>query len=119
MKKIISLIAVLALTVICLTACGEPQKSEYDEGYDAGFEKGYGAGYEEGQADGSVVEESAVEYVRERSDFLPEEAVAIIEAYQAGKPYWNDGSSPSQDDYLEAVGSLVYFCDYFFSREYN
>lgn len=124
MKKIISLIAVLALTVICLTACGlEPYKSDYDEGYDYGYdygyERGYEDGYEEGKLDGSVLEEEGIHYAREHSGWSPEEAMYIIDAYQNDKPFWKDGSPPSHKDYLEAIESLIYFYDYFFSAKYN
>ena len=127
MRKILTFVVVFAITM-GLSACSlDPYKSDYDEGYDFGYEVGYDYGYErgyedgydEGKLDGSALEEEGIHYAREHSGWSPEEAMYVIEAYQTGKSCWKDGSLPSHEEYLDAIESLIYFYDYFYSVKYN
>lgn len=127
MKKIAAIIT-LVFFAISLSACGlKPYESDYDEGYEYGYEYGYERGYEsgfedgysEGQMDGSAIEYEGIYYAVDNSGWSPEEAMIIIDAYQNGKPFWGDGSLPSHKDYLDAINSLIYFYDYFYSAKYR
>ena len=49
MKKIIAMIAILAILFCSLSACG---KGTFEDGYEAGYDKGLKEGYETGYDDG-------------------------------------------------------------------
>ena len=127
-KTIIILVLALSLTLVACDA------KTYDEGYSDGyadakadmayqleeeFFDGYDIGYEDGERDGRWLEEDAVEFVREHCEWHPEEALEVIDAYQNNKPFWQDGSPPSNQDYLDAINSLAYFYEYFYGRHYE
>lgn len=140
MKKLIAMIAISM--VLCLSACSqESYEGIYEEGYSDGYSAakvemeylldeefldGYDWGYEEGYweaekeySDYSWIKEEAEHYAREHSEWSPDEAWMVIEAYQNNEPFHVDGSPPSKEDYLGAIDSLIYFYDYFFSRKYK
>lgn len=127
MKKATAIIAVWI--ILCfLSACSmETYDDGYEDGYSDGYSDaedeeffdGYDIGYDDGKRDGSWLEEDAIDYVREHSDWHPEEAVEVIEAYQNNEPFWRDGSPPSYEEYLDAIDSLIYFYDYFYSVRYK
>lgn len=90
-----------------------------EEGYKEGIESGYETGYEDGSMSDDAVffaEEEATRYARENSDWHPEEAIEIIDAYQNGDPFYEDNSPPSEQDYVDAVDSIVAFYEYFYCR---
>ena len=131
------LVSLAVYTGKCIqTAENEKQKTYhangYYEGYDVGYYDGYDFGYGEGYSDGSdngwidnlegpgrYFEEDARHYAREHSGWTPEEAWMLIEAYQNQEPWYKDGSLPSEQDYLDAINSLIYFYDYFYSKRYD
>ena len=139
MKKFAAIIAVLSL-VLCLSACG---KGYYEDGYADGYADGYSdaesdmqyliedkclewydMGYDDGWVDnideiGRFFEEEAVDFVRDHCEWHPEEAVGIIEAYQNNESFYEDGSHPSRQDYLDAIDSLIYFYEYFYGSYYE
>ena len=147
MKKLTTMIAMLTLA-LCLSACNARSYEEgYADGYNDGysdaefeigclvedeFQDGYEAGYEDGYDDGSVegwinniedpgryFKEEAVHYASEHSEWHPEEAWYIIEAYHNNEPFYENGSPPSKQDYLNAIDSLIYFYEYFYGRHYE
>lgn len=105
------------------------------------YESGYFDGYDDGFADAlssidpldivddidsqylffrtaPELEDNAIYHAREYSDWSPEEAMCVIEAYESGEKYY--GSYPiTEDDYRNAIRSLYYFYDYFYSRCYE
>lgn len=90
-----------------------------DSMYDIGKEDGYETGYKDGAMSDDAIsfsEEEATWYAREKSGWSPEEAMAIIYAYKNGDPFYEDDSPPSENDYLDAVDTLVYFFEYFYCR---
>ena len=135
MKQTAAMLTVLML-VLCLSACSKPT---YEEGYEDGYSDAesdmqylieeeclewYDMGYDDGWVDnigeiGRYFEEEAVDYVREYCEWHPEEAVCIIEAYQNNESFYEDGSPPSRQDYLDAIDSLVYFYNYFYGSYYE
>lgn len=102
----------------------EEYLGRYDSGYDNGYWDGYLEGSREGWIDrledpGRYLEDEAVHYARKYSEWHPEEAMVIIEAYQNNEPLPDENSVPSKQDYLEAIDSLIYFYDYFYSARYE
>lgn len=95
----------------------------YDEGYYAGYDDGNLMGHSEGYDEGfDLVREAewtAVEYAIENCRWCPEEAMSIIDAYENGEAFYEDGAPPSKEDYKEAVRSLYYFYDYFYCGMYD
>ena len=100
----------------------------YDEGYNDGIELGYNEGHHDGiyydweeniDEIGSYFEQEAVYYDKDNGGWHPEEAWEIIEAYQNNEPFYSDGSQPSKQDYMDAINSLIYFYDYFYSERYE
>ena len=134
MKKITVMLVVL-IALCYLSACTqETYEDGYADGYADGFldakfemeyladEKfldGYDIGYSDGQMDVEWLEYEAIHYARQYSEWSPEEAVSIIRAYQNNDPFWRDGSSPRNEEYLDAIESLIYFYDYFFCARYK
>ena len=57
----------------------------------------------------------AEHYAREKSGWNPEEAMGIIEDFENQTAYYND-FIPSVDEYIEAVHSLYYFYEYYYSN---
>lgn len=146
MKRLIAIVASLAL-VICLLSCS--YEGTYDEGYSDGYDDGYSdarfemeclieekyldrydTGYDNGYWDGYLeaeeeysyygwLEDEAIHYAREYSEWSPEEAMELIEAYQNNKHFWQDGSPPSHEEYLDAIESLIRFYEYFYCAMYE
>ena len=131
MRKVAALVVVCFIVMCSLSACS---KETYDDAYEDGYNDGYSDaefemedrlqdwydfGYDEGQMDGHLLEEEAIEYVREHCDFHPEEAMEVIEAYHDNKPFWGDDSPPSHEEYLEAIESLYLFYEYFYCAMYE
>ena len=131
MKKITAMIAVLAVLFCSMSACGpRTYEDAYDEGYNDGYsdaefkmddkcQEWYDFGYDDGQRDGEWLEYKAIHYAREQTGWSPEEAMMIIDAYRNSEPFWEDGYPPSYEDYLDAIDTLMYFYDYFYSRMYK
>jgi hypothetical protein len=94
-------------------------EEEFLDGYDWGYEEGYWEAEKEYSDYGWLLEFDAMHYAREQTGWQPEEAWMIIEAYQNNESYYVDGSSPSEEDYLDAIDTLIYFYDYFFSKMYE
>ena len=145
MKKLIAMI-VISMVLCSLSACTQEY---YEDGYELGYEHGYREGcsdteiemeylldeefidgyhwgYQEGYKEAEIeysdyreLEEKAIRYAREYSEWTPEDALVIIEAYYHNEPFNEDGSPPSKEDYLGAIDSLLYFYDYFYSRKYE
>lgn len=100
----------------------------YDEGYDEGLEIGYDYGHDDGiyydweeniDEIGWYFEEEAIDYAIENGGWHPEEAWMVIEAYQNNASFYQNGSPPTKQDYLDAINSLIYFYDYFYSERYE
>lgn len=147
-KRVLSLFAMLAV-VLCLISCSyngsydEGYSEGYDEGYfdaldvmqyeleleyEYGYEKGYSNGYEEcmeyGWLEnidkfGNYFGREAEHYASRASEWHPEEAWVIIEAYRTGSYVDFCGSVPSWQDYQDAVDSLICFYDYFYGSVYE
>lgn len=86
------------------------------EEYDSGFSEGYRAGF---NSFAWLAEDDAVDYAKSHGGWHPEEAWMIIEAYQNNAPFYSDDSLPSEQDYLDAIQSLIFFYDYFYSAKYE
>lgn len=131
-----SIIMAIMLFGIVLSSCSSKQESSNDElyqdGYDAGYDIGFDEGYEYGRVDGAFfdrddnmaeiacdLEDEAIHYVVEQGYWHPEEACTIIEAYQNNTAYYKNGSSPSKQDYIKAVDSLICFYNYFYCKLYE
>lgn len=138
MKNLYAVFYAVIVLLCCLSSCGgtsiykmEKEAKEealYHSGYDVGYEEGhwdgYDSGYDEGYSYGyedglNEVEWKAISYAKENGGWHPEEAWMIIEAYQNNEPFYSDGSMPSEQDYLDAINSLIYFYDYFYSARYK
>lgn len=138
MKKITAMIAVLAILCCFLSACGQPTYEDgyeeghadgylegYDEGYDEGYEEGYDHGYDYAQYDISIddilaeAEHEASKYASREGNWHPEEAWGVIEAYHNHEPFYENGSPPSYQDYLDAINSMIYFYEYFYGGHYE
>ena len=138
MKKLIAVLVSLA-SVICLVSCGNIRS--YDDGFEDGYDDGYSdavlkmekkfsywydEGYWEGSREGWIdylekpgryLEEEAVHYAREYSQWHPEEAMAIIQSYQNKEPL--DGAIPTYEEYIDAIESLLRFYEYFYCAMYK
>lgn len=131
----------LVMTFMIFSACSENNyyQEGYDVGFDAGFDEGFSKGYLEGKTDSrdsgyrdsydepeiglaryaQELEWDAVHFVTDAGGWHPEEAWMLIEAYQNNEPFYSDGSVPSDQDYLDAIESLIQFYDYFYSHRYE
>lgn len=142
MKRFVTTLVLFALS-ICLLSCS--QGRTYEDGYEDGYADGYSTaesdmqylmeeefldGYDIGYDDGyreaedeyndyGWLEDEAIHYVREYSEWSPEEAMSVIEAYQNNEPFWQDGSPPSREEYLDAIESLIRFYEYFYCAMYE
>ena len=93
-------------------------EEEFLDGYDAGYDDGYWEAEDE-YNDYGWLEDEAIHYARKYSEWSPEEAMWVIEAYQNIEPFWQDGSPPSHEEYLDAIESLIRFYEYFYSAMYE
>ena len=142
MKRFISILAFFTFAV-CMLSCS--YKGNYEDGYANGYIDGYSDaesemqylleeefldGYDIGYDDGyweaeheynyyGWLEDEAVHYARKYSEWSPEEAMWVIEAYQNKEPFWQDGSPPSHEEYLDAIESLIRFYEYFYCAMYE
>ena len=138
MKRFVAIL-VSALLLMCLLSCG--YQGTYDDGFEDGYDEGYfdamikfedyyDHGYEDGYWEGSqngwidnivepgiYLEDEAVHYARQYSEWHPEEAMAIIDSYQTKVPI--DGTLPSYYEYLDAIESIVRFYEYFYCQLYR
>lgn len=141
MKHLNKLICVvLVCSSILLFSCEKIEDYERPL-YQAGFDKGYGLGYDDGRFDGEqsgydegyndgfrdgqdesmsrfedyILSEAAGYAIRE-GGWHPEEAMCIIEAYEAGESYGD--TVVTQNEYEEAVASLMAFYEYFYNKMY-
>ena len=144
LQIVFCVLAMAAVAIAIIADKAEPHKyKSTPETYDAGYEDGWNSGwyacydeyydrsYEEGYEDGTqywiddptdagvYFEELAAHYAREKSGWVPEEAWMLINAYRNGTEWNPDGSPPSKKDYDNAVNSLIYFFDFFYSRMYE
>lgn len=133
MKKHCAILSVIAILLCCLSSCGKSdyardreakEEAIYQRGYEDGYDEGYFDGSDDGwmyniEEPGRYLEEEAVDYARKQSGWTPEEAWMLIDAYQNQEPWYEDGSVPSEQDYLDAINSLIYFYDYFYSKKYD
>ena len=121
------------MCIAFLTSC-EVAKT-YEDGYYEGFDDGYfdasmeydghsfemyAKGYDESYGDfvEGVIEYKAIRYVREGSEWHPEEAMCIIDCYEKGLNYC--GNYPiTEKDYKEAVKSLYRYYEYFYNAWYK
>ena len=100
----------------------EKYLGQYDKGYERGYDNGHLYGYQEAEEEYSYygwLEDEAISYAREYSEWSPEEAMGLIEAYQNNEPFWQDGSPPSHEEYLDAIESLCRFYEYFYCAMYE
>lgn len=104
----------------------EIDSDSLDDARDAGFSEGYDFGYEEGYWDKSNdlsddirdVFSDAEAYASKNSEWCPEEARSIVDAYLNNEPLY-DNQVPSKAEYQEAVEILWRFYEYFYSAHYE
>ena len=141
MKKYLTIIAITAVMILCLSSCGKSDYAReqeakresiyesgyedgYDDGYEAGSERGYDTGYDDGYSEGyddsktefalNVIEK-AESYARDKADYSVYEAWNNIMIYR-DRP---DGYDiPSEEEYRQCVDTLVYFCEYLDNSEF-
>ena len=65
-----------------------------------------------------MLQEDAIDYVRETCDWHPEEAIYIIQAYESGEKYYGSHLI-TEADYHEAIRTLCRFYSYFLEQEYK
>ena len=133
---IVSIILTIMTFCFVLTSCSSKQAASnsvsYQDGYDKGYDSGFDEGYNYGREDDAFfnrddnmaeiaydLEYEAVHYAVEQGGWHPEEACMIIEAYQNNEPFYKNGSPPSEQDYLDAIDSLIYFYEYFYCNMYE
>ncbi len=92
----------------------------YDAGWDAGFDEGRAEGYYDGYKSGrSLIDAAVEEAVHYTNGWHPEEAMMVIDCYENGEAFYEDGTPPSKEDYKEAIMSLYQFYEYFYNRFYE
>lgn len=128
MKKFLFVALCISLC-LCLTACESEDSylNVYEDGYyDASVEfsehshEMYEEGYKEAYRDFSegIIWYEAIHYARQFSEWSPEEAMCVIDAYESGTLYY--GSLPiTEQDYKEAVESLYHYYEYFYNAMYK
>lgn len=138
MKNLFAALIVIIVTGCLLLSCSsEPTYEDgFDDGYDEGYfdaineyeddySRGYADGYIEGKSDIDADEiiyyitREAEKYAGRESGWHPEDAWCLIEAYQNNEPFYEDGSMPSYQDYLDAINSIIYFYEYFYGGHYE
>lgn len=140
MKRQTVMLMLLAASVL-MCSC----ESQYTKGYDVGYNKGYDEGvvsisrdneynymrgYDDGYKNGfeeasayppdttiRQIERDATQYAMHNSEWHPEEAWCIIDAYQNGGTY--EGRQPSHRDYLDAIDTMICFYEYFYGWHYE
>lgn len=137
MKKII----ICLFLILFITSCSSLEKSKdkktvsndniyqnnyysgeaenYDEIFDDGFDEGFIEGYYSGFYEIYNSVHEAEHYALDKGGWHPEEAVAVIEMYRTKVSYYPDGSIPTEEEYLDAINSLVAFYEYFYSAKYE
>jgi hypothetical protein len=91
----------------------EPSETSYAHSdYFNEWEEGYDAGYLEGLYLIDASAEEAVHYDRKHSGWHPEEALAIIKAYE-------NSEISDEEDYNAAIRCLYYFYEYFYCGMYE
>lgn len=101
--------------------------SDYDEAYEKGYNNGYDDGYFDGISGSdmsvheilnseafSIIREEAELYASDAYDWHPEEACEIILCYLNQEKFID--AVPTKDEYMEAVGTLIAFYDFFYSN---
>lgn len=138
MKKLATIIAVIAMAICFLLSCSHKGTYEdgYSDGYDDGYSearwkfeddysRGYDDGYSEGyhEAEGYFTDEYFPEIINDAERYAsvtggwhPEEAWGIVESYLTHTP--TDDGIPSYEEYRAAVDSLICFYEYFYGRHY-
>lgn len=148
-KVLIFIAVFCVLFTIVVLLAPDNDEVVYDEGYDSGYHEGYNegynygfdegceigedTGYDEGYSDGIdygwrddnieevglYIEEQAVDYACDISEFHPlDEALDIIRCYQMNEDWYNN-EPPTKEEFESAVDSVVHFCDYFYSKQYR
>ena len=98
----------------CLTACNGDSIDVSEYGYEM-----YEAGYDEAYGDfEDIIQYKAIKYARNFSEWHPEEAMCIIDAYESGDFYYGSATI-TEEDYKEAVASLYHYYAYFYSSMYK
>ena len=134
MKTVVSVLLLISVLLSC-AACSCKQEKTYEDGYKDGYADGhydansananhsfemYQEGYNEACGDFiyKVIDSEAVHYAVEHGGWHPEEAMCIIDAYENGQASY--GELPiTEKDYKDAVSSLYYYYDYFYSARYK
>lgn len=141
MKRLSAVIAILVSTFI-LTSCYSEQDctdaynqgyrdavAEYQENLDWEYKQGYKAGQKDANGDTDkdvfgydgiinkesviMIKEEAERYASEAYDWSPEEACEIIICYSKGEKFID--AVPTNEEYVEAVMTLMDFYGYFYS----
>lgn len=141
MKRLSAVIAILVSAFI-LTSCysKEDLKASYNEGYrdavaeyqenlDWEYEKGYKDGRKDSNVDNytgvfgedgiinresvTMIKEEAERYASKAYDWSPEEACEIIICYSKGEKFID--AVPTDEEYAEAVITLMDFYGYFYN----
>ena len=122
---------VILFCTFLMSGCSD---SSYDEGYSDGYEAArsemedeiawyiqeqYNEGYYDGYDRIKDSRSDAESYACVRSGFSPEEALMVIDAYENGEPFWNNGDPPSEEEYQDAARTLYFFYKYYFDGEFS
>lgn len=125
------LLVVIFLVSVLLSGCkNNSYNSGFKEGYAAAkaeigdqidhqLEEIYLEGYSDGFAGIASSRTDAEYYAMDRSEFSPEEAMMIIDAYESNSPFWRNGDPPSYQDYANAARTLYHFYEYYFNGEFR
>ena len=92
---------------------------DYDSEWDEGYDEGYSDGYDDGFDHIWIAVYEAEHYAGEQGGWHPEEAMMIIDCYENGEAFWENGAPPSKEEYKEAIQSLYSFYQYFYCGMYE
>ena len=127
MKKLLEGILGITLCVVlifCLSSCRTQKTNEdgYGDGNTSYHSRHSGEMYQEGYNEAyrdfvyDIIQYEAVRYAVEHGGWHPEEAMAIIDAYENGQSYYG---TITEKDYKDAVRSLYCYYEYFYNAFYE
>lgn len=133
MKKFFKRIAGIALCLVlafCLPSC--ERKNTTNDEYYGDYHDGYVDGYDDAVSENDIYEayregyndaysrfedgvlSDAIDYVKKYSEWHPEEALCIIDAYESGELAFGQ-MIVSEEDYKEAIKSLYHYYEYYYN----
>ena len=130
-----TILVALFLAVCLLTSCGYNNTYEngyadgYNDGYsdaelnaqytlDEAFSNGFDTGYDEGYDEVRDAIDKAADYAREQTGWSVYEAYCNISIYNDGV-HPNGYALPTEEEYLESIDTLVYFCEHLENAGYG